>query len=133
VERVESVARACRGHPAILAYSIGNEIPASVVRWYGYRRIERHLRRLCDASKQADPDTLVTYVNYPPTEYLDLTFLDMVSFNVFLEDRARLERYRDRARQSPERRSHAGRISVMAGAGGLCRRVRRRVRVFVDR
>jgi GT2 family glycosyltransferase len=93
LKQTEQLAAACRGHPAVLMYSIGNEIPAPVVRWYGPRRIEQHLRRLCDASKQGDPDTPVTYVNYPPTEYLDLSFLDVVSFNVFLEDRERLERY----------------------------------------
>jgi GT2 family glycosyltransferase len=93
VRQVGDLARKCRGHPAVLAYSIGNEIPASVVRWYGYRRIEAHLRRLFEASKQADPDTPVTYVNYPSTEYLDLQFLDFLSFNVFLEDRSKLERY----------------------------------------
>ena len=27
----------------------------------------------------------MTYVNYPTTEYLDLSFLDLVSFNVYLE------------------------------------------------
>ena len=31
-------------HPAILAYSIGNEIPAPIVRWYGRRRMEAFLR-----------------------------------------------------------------------------------------
>jgi GT2 family glycosyltransferase len=30
---------------------------------------------------------LVTYVNYPSTEYLDLSFLDLISFNVYLERR----------------------------------------------
>ena len=96
IERVTAVARACRRHPAILAYCIGNEIPASVVRWYGYRKVEAHLKRLYEASKSADPDTAVTYVNYPSTEYLELPFLDLVSFNVFLEDRAGLERYLSR-------------------------------------
>jgi glycosyltransferase involved in cell wall biosynthesis len=96
IRRIEAVARDCRGHPAVLAYAVGNEIPAPVVRWYGARRIERHLRELGDASRQADPDTLVTYVNYPSTEYLELPFLDFLSFNVFLEDRSNLERYLSR-------------------------------------
>src|SRR5262245_29462535 len=29
------------GHPAVLCYVVGNEIPASVVRWHGKSRIER--------------------------------------------------------------------------------------------
>src|SRR5215213_2464854 len=32
--------RGCAGHPAVLCYAVGNEIPASIVRWYGRRRIQ---------------------------------------------------------------------------------------------
>src|SRR2546428_4814378 len=38
--------RSCAGHPALLCYALGNEIPASVARWLGTRRVERYLRRL---------------------------------------------------------------------------------------
>ncbi len=38
--------------------------------------VERFLAELMDVSKQLDPTALVTYANYPPTEYLDLSFLD---------------------------------------------------------
>ena len=37
------------------------------------------------AVKAEDPEGLVTYVNYPTTEYLQLPFLDLVCFNVYLE------------------------------------------------
>ncbi len=47
--------RACAGHPAVLCYAIGNEIPASIVRWYGARRVERFLERLYRAVKAEDP------------------------------------------------------------------------------
>lgn len=93
VERVESAVRACAGHPAILCYAIGNEIPASVVRWYGRRRITRFLKDLTAAVRRQDPTALVTYVNFPTTEYLDLPFVDFLSFNVYLEDRKTLARY----------------------------------------
>ena len=92
-ERVRAGVRACAGHPAVLCYAIGNEIPASIVRWYGPRRIEQFLKRLYLAAKREDPDGLVTYVNFPSTEYLDLPFLDFVSFNVYLEARDRFEAY----------------------------------------
>jgi O-antigen biosynthesis protein len=85
--------RPSAGHPAILSYAIGNEIPASIVRWYGPRRIERFLKRLYRAAKQEDPDALVTYVNYPSTEYLQLPFIDLVCFNVFLESGPQFESY----------------------------------------
>jgi ABC-type multidrug transport system fused ATPase/permease subunit/GT2 family glycosyltransferase len=85
--------RACACHPALLCYAIGNEIPASLVRWYGHRRVERFLHRLYRAAKEEDPGGLVTYVNFPTTEYLDLPFLDFVSYNVYLEEQDRLEAY----------------------------------------
>src|SRR5215207_5595566 len=45
------------------------------------------------AAKAADPEGLVTYVNYPTTEYLQLPFLDLLGFNVYLESRERFETY----------------------------------------
>jgi GT2 family glycosyltransferase len=85
--------RACAGHPALLAYSIGNEIPSTIVRWHGRRRVERFLRDLCDIVRQHDSESLVTYVNYPTTEYLQLPFLDFLSYNVYLEAPDRFEPY----------------------------------------
>jgi GT2 family glycosyltransferase len=81
------------GHPAILCYALGNEIPAPIVRWHGAARTARFLRRLYDAAKTADPEGLVTYVNYPTTEYLELPFLDLLVFNVYLEDPETLRKY----------------------------------------
>jgi GT2 family glycosyltransferase len=92
-ERVRAGVRACSGHPAVLCYAIGNEIPSSIVRWYGPRRVERFLLRLYRAAKAEDPEGLVTYVNYPSTEYLQLEFVDFISFNVYLEAQERLKAY----------------------------------------
>lgn len=92
-ERVREAVRSCAGHPAVLCYAVGNEIPASIVRWYGRRRIERFLERLYRAAKQEDPAALVTYVSYPTTEYLQLPFLDLVCFNVYLESQKSFESY----------------------------------------
>ena len=86
----------CGGHPAFLGLAVGNEIPAPVVRWYGHRRVERHLERLCRLAHSADPDVLVTYANYPTTEYLELPFLDFVSFNVYLDAPDRFDAYLSR-------------------------------------
>ncbi len=93
IDRVRNGVRACAGHPAVFAYAIGNEIPASIVRWYGSRRIERFLKQLYDVAKSQDPDGLVTYVNYPTTEYLQLPFLDFCCFNVYLEAQQSLDAY----------------------------------------
>jgi GT2 family glycosyltransferase len=92
-QRIRSAVRGCAEHPAVLAWSVGNEIPAAIVRWHGPRAIERFVRRLYLAAKEESPDTLCTYVNYPTTEHLELPFLDLVCFNVFLEDRARYAAY----------------------------------------
>ncbi len=92
-ELVRAKVRGCLGHPALLAYSLGNEIPATLVRWHGRRRIERYLERLCRVVRQTDPGAIVTYVNYPSTEYLRLPFLDFFCFNVYLESQARFAAY----------------------------------------
>ncbi len=91
--RVRAGVKACAGHAAVLCFTIGNEIPSSIVRWHGRRRIQSFLERLYKAVKKVDPQALVTYVNFPTTEYLDLPFIDFVSFNVYLETREKLEGY----------------------------------------
>jgi GT2 family glycosyltransferase len=92
-ELIRAKVRTCAGHPALLCYAIGNEIPASIVRWLGRRRVERYLERTYRLVKEEDPGGLVTYVNYPSTEYLQLSFLDLVCFNVYLETEDRLKAY----------------------------------------
>lgn len=92
-DRVRDGIRSSRQHPAILGYSVGNEIPGSIVRWHGRRKIEKFIHRLYKIAKQEDPEALVTYVNYPTTEYLQLQFLDLCSFNVYLEKEEVLKSY----------------------------------------
>ena len=85
--------RICAGHPALLCIALGNEIPASIVRWLGPKRVQRYLRMVYDTVKEEAPDAIVTYVNYPTTEYLQLPFLDILCFNVYLESADKLEGY----------------------------------------
>ena len=92
-ERVRAAVAASAGHPAVLCYAVGNEIPAPIVRWHGARKVERFLGRLCVAAKSEDPEGLVTYVNYPSTEYLELPWFDIACFNVYLEAQRSLEAY----------------------------------------
>jgi O-antigen biosynthesis protein len=92
-EAVRAAAVVGSGRASVLAYSIGNEIPPGVVRWHGARRVERFLAELRDAAKQADPETSVTYASYPPTEFLDLSFFDFATFNVYLHDPEAFRRY----------------------------------------
>jgi GT2 family glycosyltransferase len=95
-QAVRRAAEHGRDHPCVLAYSIGNEVPPSIVRWHGARRVERFLAELADVSRQADPDGLVTYASYPPTEYLDVPSLDFLTCNVYLHDRETFRRYLSR-------------------------------------
>src|SRR6185437_14816396 len=60
--------------------------------------------RLCRAAREEDPGALVTYVNFPPTEYLRLSDFDLLSFNVYLERREDLERYLGRLQNLADER-----------------------------
>ncbi|HEU4371138.1 MAG TPA: glycosyltransferase [Methylomirabilota bacterium] len=91
--RIRLGVHACAGHPAVLCYALGNEIPAPVVRWHGRRRVERFLAGLAEAARAQDPTALLTYVNYPTTEYLAVPWADISTFNVYLEAPAQLDAY----------------------------------------
>ena len=122
---VRAKVRECAGHPALLCYALGNEIPALMARWLGRRAIERYLKRLYWAVKEEDPDGLVTYVNYPTTEYLHLPFLDLVCFNVYLESPERFEAYLGRlqniAGERPLLMSELGLDGLRNGEGAQAR------------
>ncbi len=90
---VETAVRLGRDHSGQMVYSVGNEIPADVVRWHGARHVERFIGELVDIARQSDPCALTTYANYPPTEYLDLPQLDFATFNVYLHDQETFRRY----------------------------------------
>jgi GT2 family glycosyltransferase len=94
--RVREDVRKLKSHPALLCWTIGNEIPAPIVRYYGKSKIEDFLEDLYITVKDVDPDCLATYVNYPTTEYLNLDFLDFDCFNVYLETPEKLGSYINR-------------------------------------
>ena len=81
------------GHPAILAWLIGNEIPTHIVRWHGAGKVEKFLEKLASIVREEDPEGMVTYANYPSTEYLRLPFLDFLSVNVYLHDEKAFRSY----------------------------------------
>jgi O-antigen biosynthesis protein len=89
-------AEAVAGHPAVFALTLANEIPPDIARWYGARRIENFLDELAGIVKSVDPQRLVTFVNYPPTEFLQPKSLDFVSFNVYLHEPRPFNNYLDR-------------------------------------
>jgi GT2 family glycosyltransferase len=91
--QVGQAARLGSAHACVLAYGIGNEIPPNIVRWHSAGRVERFLGELADVVRQGDPRGLVTYGNFPSTEYLSLPFLDFATFNVYLHDGETFRRY----------------------------------------
>jgi O-antigen biosynthesis protein len=109
-------------HPAVLAFALGNEIPPGVVRWHGRVRVEHFLRDLYETAKSASPESLFTYVNFPPTEFLDLSFFDICAFNVYLHREAELRAYLARlqhvAGQKPLLLAEAGADSIREGETG---------------
>jgi glycosyltransferase involved in cell wall biosynthesis len=92
-ELVREGVRSVAGHPAVLAYLVGNEIPPDVVRWCGPEHIRDFLRVLAEDVREIDPDSLVSYANFPSTEYLDVDGIDFVCFNVYLHDEVAFRRY----------------------------------------
>src|SRR5688572_28746069 len=117
-------------------YSIGNEIPALIVRWYGSERIEAFLRILGETVKEEVPDALITYANHPPAEHLNLSFLDVVSFNVYLERekdfRGYLSRLQNLAGERPLLLSELGLDSSENGQEEQARSLQWQLRAVFD-
>lgn len=114
--------RALADHDGVLMFALGNEIPPSVVRWHGASRVEAFLRGLYEEAKAASPSSLFTYVNFPPTDFLDLSFLDVCSFNVYLHHESDLRAYLARLQQiagiRPLLLAEAGADSIREGQDG---------------
>ncbi len=109
-------------HPTVLLVALGNEISPAIVRWHGACRIERFLRDFCRQVRDAAPDTLLTYVNFPPTEYLKLDEFDVCAYNVYLHDETNLREYLARlqhiAGDKPLLVAEAGSDSLREGLDG---------------
>jgi len=94
IERtIRDAVAANKGHEAIFAYLVGNEIPSTMVRWLGARRVITFVEKLVSIARATDPRPLYSYASYPPTEYLLPQNVDFYSFNVYLERRTDFEKY----------------------------------------
>jgi O-antigen biosynthesis protein len=91
--RAVEEAGALAGRSSVIAVSVGNEVPADVLRVHGAAAAERVLATLVDAVHGLDADLLATYTSFPTTEFLRVEGQDIVCFNVFLEQRERLRAY----------------------------------------
>ncbi len=92
-EAVRTAVKACARHPAVFAYSVVNEIPPDISRWSGGRAVEGFVESLVDVAKEADPECLCTFGNYPPTEFLRPENIDFLCFNVYLHQQRAFENY----------------------------------------
>ena len=119
-------------HPAALLFAVGNEIPPGVVRWHGARRIGQFLQSLADEARAAAPGALLTYANFPPTEYLELDGFDVCAFNVYLHREADLRAYLGRLQHlagvRPLLLAEAGADSIREGLDGQARLTAAQVR-----
>jgi glycosyltransferase involved in cell wall biosynthesis len=115
---VREAARRMAGDHRILGLSLGNEVPADVLRWHGLDVVADTLRDLVDVVREEDPDRLVTYANYPTAEYLPLESIDFLMFNVFLERRENFRRYLTKLQHlAGDRPLVLGEIGIPAGEG----------------
>jgi len=123
-----AAAEALAGHPAVFALTLANEIPPDIARWYGAPRIEAFLDELAAIVKSVDRQRLVTYVNFPTTEFLQPASVDFVSFNVYLHDRKPFANYLDRlqslAGAKPLLLTELGMDSQREGEDAKCRFLR---------
>jgi cellulose synthase/poly-beta-1,6-N-acetylglucosamine synthase-like glycosyltransferase len=90
---VHTAAERLAGDERVLGLSLGNEVPADVLRWHGIETVANTLNELVEVVREEDPARLVTYANYPTAEYLPLEAIDFLMFNVFLERREDFRRY----------------------------------------
>jgi len=112
-DAVRSAAKACGNHPAVFAISVVNEIPADIVRFVGGPKIEEFIDELVTIAKQEAPQCLVTFANFPTTEYLQPRKIDFTCFNVYLHDETVFRNYLARLQNI------AGEKPLMLGEYGI--------------
>lgn len=111
---VREAVSACRDHPGVLMYAVAKELPPQIIRWHGKKKVETFLRDLYHVAKDEDPDSLVTYTNFPTTEYLELPFVDVYTFNVYLHQRPQFCAYLSRLQHL------AGELPLVLTELGMC-------------
>lgn len=92
-EAVREAARKCGNHPAVFALSVVNEIPPDIVRFVGKPKVEEFIDDLVRTAKEEAPDCLITFANFPTTEYLQPRNTDFVCFNVYLHEDKQFRNY----------------------------------------
>jgi O-antigen biosynthesis protein len=131
---VETALQRCSSHSCLLAISVGNEVAGDLVRVHGIGAVEHVLSALVEEVHAADPDLLVTYTNYPTTEYLQVAGQDFFSFNVFLERSTELGPYLRRLQSIsgdlPLLISEVGLAADVHGSAGQAAMLDRQLRII---
>src|SRR5207344_1358782 len=85
-------------------------------------RVERFVDELVDVARQEDPEALVTFASFPPTEYLHPESVDFYAMNVYLHKRekfrAYLQRLQNQADEKPLLLGEYGIDSIRNGENG---------------
>jgi GT2 family glycosyltransferase len=128
IREVRKGIASCHRHPAVLMYCVGKEIPPDIVRWHGPKKVRAFLEDLYYAAKDQDPESLITYTNFPTTEYLELPFVDVSTFNVYLHNRSEFCAYLDRLQHL------SGETPLVLTELGMCslRHGRKKQAAFLD-
>lgn len=125
---VRDAVRSCGAHPAVFAFSVGNEIAPDLVRWSGASAIAAFIDELVEEAKSIDPGCLCTYANFPSTEFVRPRNLDFVSYNVYLHQepaaKAYLARLQMVADGKPLLLSEVGCDSIREGETRKCEMLR---------
>jgi GT2 family glycosyltransferase len=103
-EAVRRAVGAVERHPAVMAFSVANEIPADIVRYCGWRGISGFVEELIELGRALHPRGLFTYANYPSTEFLNPRNSDFVTFNVYLHEPASYRAYVSRLQMIADRK-----------------------------
>ncbi len=96
LKNMRQAARAAVGHPARLGFFVDNEMPSDLVRWFGRKRVQRFLNECIAEIKSEDPAALVSYAGYPPSESVLPENVDFYSFNVYLHEQEKFQKYLSR-------------------------------------
>src|SRR5436190_24306609 len=64
-----------------------------MIRWHGAGEVRRFLKELVGLVRREHPGALVSYANFPSTEYLPIDFTDFLCFNVYLHDETAFRSY----------------------------------------
>ena len=72
-----------------------------MIRWHGAGEVRRFLKELVSLVRREHPRALVSYANFPSTEYLTIDFTDFLCFNIICMMETAFRRLSPRLHISP--------------------------------